>query len=30
MRNTYLKDVRTEFSDGRYVLTHPFTFANNH
>jgi mRNA turnover protein 4 len=20
MRNTYLKDVRTEFSDGRYVL----------
>lgn len=29
MRNTYLKDVRTEFSDGRYVLTPPFTFANN-
>ena len=24
MRNTYLKDVRTEFSDGRYVLTRSF------
>lgn len=24
MRNTYLKDVRTEFAeDGRYVLNHP-------